>query len=257
MQRHRFFAPPASFEGSAISLSPSESHHLANVVRLKAGDEAFVFDGCGLEYRCSIVESDGKRSRLEVSAALTNRVESPLRLTLAQSLVKGDKFDFVVQKATELGVTSIVPIICDRSDVKIKGDQSSKRRERWERVSLEALKQCGRRTLIEIMDPIGLTQFLDTNFWRADRLAQTVTGHNTPIAFVVAGGRPALEELDAAVSKTQVTAFIGPEGGWSDNEMALFEERQCRLVSLGPRILRTETAAIVALTVLQHTFGDV
>ncbi|HEU4390350.1 MAG TPA: RsmE family RNA methyltransferase, partial [Blastocatellia bacterium] len=99
-------------------------------------------------------------------------------------------------------------------------------------------------------------EFLDRDFWRADRLSQTAAKDNTPIAFVTAGGRPAVEELDAAVSKRAVTALVGPEGGWSEGEMSLFAERQCRIVTLGPRILRTETAAMVALTVIQNNLGD-
>jgi 16S rRNA (uracil1498-N3)-methyltransferase len=256
MQRHRFYASPESFEGTTVTLSSSESHHLTHVLRLKAGDEVFVFDGRGFEYRCTVTHCDGKHSRLETSAALTNHVESPLKVTLAQALAKGEKFDFIIQKATELGAASIVPLVTDRSEVRLKGERSSRRRERWERVSLEAVKQCGRRTLVKITDPIGLRQFLDTSFWRADRLTQPAGKQNTPIVFAESGGKPAVEELDAAVSKREVTALVGPEGGWSENEMALFRERQYRVVTLGPRILRTETAAVVALAVLQHALGD-
>ena len=111
MQRRRFYAPPDSIIGATVMLSREETHHLTRVLRLKPGDEAFVFDGCGREYRCSLVKVEANQARLEVIAELLDAVESPLRLILGQSLTKGEKFDFIVQKATELGVSSIVPLL--------------------------------------------------------------------------------------------------------------------------------------------------
>jgi 16S rRNA (uracil1498-N3)-methyltransferase len=256
MSRHRFYAPPASLTGSTIILSPAESHHLAKVLRLKAGDEVFVFDGCGHEYRCRVLQPAAKAAQLEIAAAMTNRVEPPIRVTLAQSLAKGDKFDLIVQKATELGVAAIVPVVTARSELKLGAEQAGKRLQRWERVSLEALKQSGRRTLVDIHQPVLLRDFLDKTFWRPDRLTQSGDARNTPFVFCEKGGKPLREVLDASVGRSSATAVIGPEGGWSEDELGLFAARECKLVTLGPRILRTETAAIAALAVLFHSLGD-
>ncbi|HXG65690.1 MAG TPA: RsmE family RNA methyltransferase, partial [Blastocatellia bacterium] len=160
MSRRRFYATPEEIAGSRIHLSIEESHHLLRVLRLQIGEEVYVFDGCGQEYRCAIVAAEGKCARLEILDALSDTIESPLRLTLAQALAKGEKFDFIVQKATELGVSAIAPLVTDYTDVKLQAESAAKRLERWRRISLEALKQCGRRRAVEISEPQTLRQFL-------------------------------------------------------------------------------------------------
>ncbi|MEK7830830.1 MAG: RsmE family RNA methyltransferase, partial [Acidobacteriota bacterium] len=149
MQRHRFHALKSQISDSQILLAADEAHHLARVLRLSIGDTVFVFDGEGCEWECEIAGVNKREADLTIIRQLTDEVESPLRLTLAQALVKGDKFDWVVQKATELGVTRIVPLITDHSDVKRAEERAEQKLERWRRISLEALKQCGRRRLVE------------------------------------------------------------------------------------------------------------
>ncbi|HLG14865.1 MAG TPA: 16S rRNA (uracil(1498)-N(3))-methyltransferase [Blastocatellia bacterium] len=244
MARHRFYASPDEFDGSSIDLSTEETHHLAHVLRARLGDELFVFDGCGREFRARFIEA-GKRARLEVIEALTNEVESPLRLTLAQALAKGDKFDLVVQKATELGVSRIVPLMTDNADVKLTAVQAAKRLDRWRRISLEALKQCGRRMLVEIVDVASLESLLNAS--PRDGLVLVLSER---------GGVPVTESIAGLRGASGVSVLVGPEGGWSDRELASMRERRCISVSLGGRILRTETAAIVAVALLQHVVGD-
>ena len=245
MSRRRFYATPDTIDGSTINLSHDETHHLTRVLRLRPGSEVFVFDGCGKEYRCSFLTVKENRARLEISEALSDEVESSVHVTLAHGLAKGEKFDFIVQKATELGVSNIAPLVTDHADVRLSDEKSEKRLDRWRRISLEALKQCGRRRLVEIEPPVALKDFLNVDRTR-----------NTALVFSERGGVSIADALSRAVDKTTVTALVGPEGGWSDEELTLLDERQAIAVTLGPRILRTETAAIVALTLIQHVLGD-
>jgi 16S rRNA (uracil1498-N3)-methyltransferase len=252
MQRRRFYASPAELDGNRVRLSLDESHHLIRVLRLNRGDEVFVFDGYGREYRCKFDKVENQRAVLEIVEALSDEVESPLHLTLAQALAKGEKFDFVVQKATELGVNRIVPIASEHADLKLNREQAEKKVERWQRISLEALKQCGRRRLVEINMPLTLADFLN-----ASREQASGRKSQSPVVyFNERGGLLIKEALDKLVDKGTVMALIGPEGGWSDDEIEFMNERGCLALTLGRRVLRTETAAIVAATLLQHLLGD-
>ena len=163
MARRRFYAPPGNIAASTVSLSADETHHLIHVLRMTPGDEAFVFDGCGREYRCNFRSIKDNRAQLEIADALSDPVESPLHLTLGQALARGEKFDFIVQKATELGVSGIAPLVTRYADVRLDDQQTTKRVERWRRISLEAMKQCGRRKLVEITAPRTIREFIVAN----------------------------------------------------------------------------------------------
>jgi 16S rRNA (uracil1498-N3)-methyltransferase len=252
MQRRRFYAPPDEFDDNRVRLSLDESHHLIRVLRLTPGDEVFVFDGCGKEFLCRFDTVENKRAVLEIVETLNDEVESPLRLTLAQALTKGEKFDFVVQKATELGVSSITGIASEHADLKLNREQAEKRVERWQRISLEALKQCGRRRLVEITAPVTLADFLSESRDETRRNEPA----NATIFFNERGGLPVKDALDKLTGKSTVIALVGPEGGWSDREIELMQAHGCLAVTLGRRVLRTETAALVAATLLQHLLGD-
>ena len=254
MTRRRFYAPPADIEGAVVTLSAEETHHLIRVLRMTPGDEAFVFDGCGREYRSRFRDIQDNRARLDVQHELDDVVESPLRLTLAQALAKAEKFDLIVQKATELGVTSITPLVTRYADVKLDDEQKAKRAERWRRISLEALKQCGRRKLVEIACPRTLGEFLSSSQPSPD------CGSPAPrelLVFSQTGGVTVLEAVAKLSGMSHVVAMIGPEGGWGDDELLLLEECGGTAVTLGPRVLRTETAAVAAITLIQHAIGDV
>lgn len=247
MSRRRFYAAPDDITGSTITLSADETHHLIRVLRLTPGDEAFVFDGCGREYGCVFRSVHEDRARLDVHHELDDAVESPLKLMLAQGLAKGEKFDFIVQKATELGVASIAPLITRYSEVRFAEQPAAKRLERWRRISLEALKQCGRRRLVEIAAPRTLPEFLAVQPMSSDR---------SLLVFNEQGGVPVARALAGISTSSEVVALIGPEGGWSDPEVELLKQSNSTSVTLGRRVLRTETAAIVAVTLIQHLAGD-
>lgn len=257
MARRRFYATPDSIDGSIVTLSADETHHLMHVLRMTPGDPAFVFDGCGNEYKCSFRSFRDTYAQLEIEgAALDDTVESPVDLTLAQALAKGEKFDFIIQKATELGVSRIVPLLTRYADVRLDDQKTSRRVDRWRRISLEAVKQCGRRKLVEITAPSTVPAFIaaaSSSSQKADGLPSVAKG--TLLVFSERGGVALAEALPKALKSSPLVAFIGPEGGWSDDELELLNGFGCKSVTLGPRVLRTETAAIVAVTLIQHAMG--
>src|SRR5215510_6955243 len=254
MSRPRFYAPPTEITGSVITLGPAESHHLSRVLRLRAGDRVSVFDGLGAEYSCRITNSSGNRALLDIVGQLSDEVESPLDLTLAQALAKGEKFDFIVQKATELGVSRITPLMTRYADMRLDERQKISRTERWRRISLESTKQCGRRRLVQITEPLSIYQFMSvvesSNQSAAEKAYQSL------LLFSERGGFGVNEALGEASSSQRVVALVGPEGGWSDDELEALNDYGCKPVTLGPRIMRTETAALVAITLIQHALGD-
>jgi 16S rRNA (uracil1498-N3)-methyltransferase len=272
MAGHRFYAPKDQIDQDGIVLLADEAHHLARVLRLRPGDSVSVFDGQGSTYNCLVTEVKKEAAWLKIlgtdtDAATQDMAESPARIILAQGLAKGDRFDFIVQKATELGVSVIVPLITSYTDVKLDPERADKKLDRWRRISLESLKQCGRSRLVEIDAPTTLTGLLKgfssapsevgVDAGPVDK-AQGAPDSQFPLVLLFSeiGGAPISEALASAVGSPEIVALVGPEGGWSDEELELMSRGGCIAVTLGPRILRTETAAIVALTLIQHRVGD-
>jgi 16S rRNA (uracil1498-N3)-methyltransferase len=244
MQRHRFYTPPTQFTATSVTLDEDEAHHLSRVLRLSEGSRAFVFDGAGNEWECEVARIAKREVELTLLWQLDDAVESPLQLTLAQALIKGDKFDWVVQKATELGATRIVPLITDHSDIRRAEERAEQKLQRWRRIALEALKQSGRRRLVEIAEPMSFTDFC----------AREAARNN--LIFSERGGRSLSEISTGLQGVTQLNICVASEGGWSERELQKAEANDFIAVHLGHRILRTETAAIVAVTLGQHLFGD-
>ena len=205
-----------------IELSGDEAHH-ARVVRVREGEEVEVFDGRGHAARGVVDTIDRERAVIAVGEAIDGR-ESPVAITLAMSIIQLDKFELVLQKATELGARTIVPIITDR--IEVRPERWRGKEERWKRVVFEAVKQCGRAWIPTV---------------------------ETPVPFAEIIGRPGTKivfEADAPAERPDVresvTILIGPEGGFSDDELALARDSGATFLHLGPRRLRAETAAIVA-----------
>jgi 16S rRNA (uracil1498-N3)-methyltransferase len=255
MTRRRFYAPPAAFGPSneSVCLSVEESRHLREVLRLKAGDEAYVFDGEGAEYRCVVADAGRGLSgpaRLDVRERVAPaRAESPLRLRLAVALLKGDKFDLVVQKATELGVARIVPVATTRASVRLRdaGD-ATRRLQRWQRLAIEAAKQSGRARVPALCAPVSFTGLMEELSPAAEARC---------LIFAERGGRRLSETIAAWRARpAELTALVGPEGGWEDGEIMQATAAGCEAVTLGGRILRAETAAIVITALLQYRLGD-
>ena len=256
MQVHRFFALPEVIDNGTIRLTAEESHHLARVLRLREGERVSAFDGLGNEWECEIAAIHKSECRLSILNKLETVVESPLRLTLAQALVKGEKFDLVVQKATELGVSRILPVITEHCEIRISEERSEQRLQRWQRISLGAIKQSGRRRLVEINQPVRFQQFCrglqgEPALIFSEKAGSEKAGPEKSGLEKAGRGLPPL-----AVQDSGLTVVIGPEGGWSDDEIELATSSGLIPVHLGPRILRTETAAITAVTLAQYHYGD-
>lgn len=241
----RFFAPPANFQNSKVILDAVEAKHLREVLRLREGSKVNIFDGDGREFS-AIAEKIGKHEIvLEISGeVMPCAPESPLDLTLAAALLKGEKFDTVVQKACELGVTRIVPLQTKRADVRIKDARDGiKKIERWRRIALESAKQSGRARLMKVDAPVSFEIFITGKegvkilFSERDGLSfESFTGEN-----------PIIKKL---------TAIVGAEGGWEDSEIELARKYSSQIITLGGRILRAETAATTVCALLQNQFGD-
>lgn len=256
MTRRRFHAPPEAFtpDGAEVELSIEESRHLREALRLRAGDEAFVFDGEGREFRCVVSETGRRgadRARLAgLAPAEPPCAESPLELTLAVALLKGEKFDWVAQKATELGAARIVPVLTRRADVRPRDEQDALRRvERWRRLALEACKQSGRARIPTITAPVAfsaLASASNENVVAARLMFAERDGVGLKAAQALMDARP-----------SSIVALVGPEGGWDMEEIAQARQDGWTIITLGGRVLRAETAAITVTALLQHIFGDV
>ncbi|HNG94712.1 MAG TPA: 16S rRNA (uracil(1498)-N(3))-methyltransferase [Acidobacteriota bacterium] len=244
--KHRFFASPEHVLGSTVALSEEESHHAIHVIRLRTGDEVSVFDGCGQEWTATVVMIGRKQVTLELIEKLDDNRESPLELTLAAAQIKADRFEWLLQKAVELGVSRVIPLITTHTEHGVIKQDSPNRRARWARIVLEATKQCGRRQLMELTEPQSFQQVLE-NF--------PLDG--TGVMFVERATDPWFETISQVQAPPQhCLALVGPEGGWSQAELENALQKKFLTVTLGPRILRAETAGIVAATLLQNLWGD-
>jgi 16S rRNA (uracil1498-N3)-methyltransferase len=250
MTRRRFYAPPEALSpGESAPLSAEETRHARDVLRLQRGEEVYVFDGEGQEYRCVIAQLNRDSVKVDVLEQVEPaRLESHLHLTLCVALLKGEKFDLVVQKATELGATRFIPILTNRADVRIRSGEDARRKlMRWQRIALEATKQSGRARLMKIDAPVAFEELIE----RAEQ------GDELRLMFAEREGTSFSEVLkDLQLMPAKAIALIGPEGGWTDGEIDEANENGWRIVTLGGRTLRAETAAIVASTLLQHRCGD-
>jgi 16S rRNA (uracil1498-N3)-methyltransferase len=251
MSRRRFFAPPEAFapESESVVLALDEARHLRDVLRLERGAEVYVFDGAGHEHRCQVEELARGPVKLrvleEVEAA---RQESPLDLRLAVALLKGEKFDWVVQKATELGAMRVVPVMTKQADVRLRDEQDGARRvARWQRIALEAAKQSGRARVPTIAAPLSFVSLIEAS----------TTDEEQRVMFSEREGATLSAMLEKAPARVKAaTALVGPEGGWTDEEIEQAQAASWRIVTLGGRTLRAETAALAAATLLQHAWGD-
>jgi 16S rRNA (uracil1498-N3)-methyltransferase len=234
--------------GATVELPAPAASHVTRVLRLRAGDALTLFNGRGGEYAATLARPAAQgHARAEVGAHAAVERESPLALTLLQAVARGERMDLVVQKATELGVTRIVPLATERSVVRLDERQAAKRLEHWRGIAIAACEQCGRNRLPRID---AITDF--------DRLADATHG----LALGDTGPRLMLEPnapapLAAFAARlTAATLLIGPEGGLSEREAALARRAGFAACRLGPRVLRAETAPLVALAALQLLAGD-
>jgi 16S rRNA (uracil1498-N3)-methyltransferase len=252
MPRRRFYAPPDAFApgGLSVTLGTEETRHLRDVLRLGRGDEVFVFDGEGKEYACVVDQIGRDAAALGVSAEVAPlRPESSLRLTLGVALLKGEKFDLIAQKATELGVERIVPVVTKLADVRLRDEHdAARRRARWARIAVEAAKQSGRARVPHVAAPVTFQALIES---------ATTGDEGWHLIFSERDGRGLVETItQPARGEQRVVALVGSEGGWTDEEIAQANEAGWSVVTLGGRTLRAETAAIAITALLQHLMGD-
>jgi 16S rRNA (uracil1498-N3)-methyltransferase len=233
----RAFVSQGAAPGATVTLDPEESHHVARVLRLKRGDPLSVFDGAGREWAATIEELARDRVTVLAGAELSDRVEAPLRIVIFQALVRPEKLEWVLQKGTELGVAAFRLIASERVEAP---PPSPSRLTRYARILLESCKQSGRR------DVPGL----------AVGDLETPGEGVVAIVLALAEGTATLGEVLAGPAPSEVWLAVGPEGGFTDDEIAGLTARGWRAASLGPRVLRTETAGAVAAAIVLHKWGD-
>ena len=240
MSGPRIYTPLPITVGQPIALDEQAVTHLVRVLRMQDGDSFRLFNGDGAEYQAQLSVVSKKAADGTVTAELRRDQPLALNLHLGQVMSKGDKMDFTIQKATELGISDITPLTSERCDVRLKGERIDKKLEHWQRVAISACEQSGRNTVPVIHEPMSLQEWL--NQVKAEKKL-LLHPHNQ-------------QPLNDSERPQSVALLVGPEGGFSDLEVSQCQTHGFDGLLLGPRILRTETAALTALSVLQYVWGD-
>jgi 16S rRNA (uracil1498-N3)-methyltransferase len=242
MRDIRVFTDQPLTTGEEVMLDTIASRHLATVLRLKAGHRISLFNGQGGEFLATLSECNSKQVTASITDFTDTERESPLRIHLGIGMSRGDRMDWVIQKATEVGVTEISPLYTERTEVKLKGDRAEKKLRHWQQVSISASEQSYRNQVPVIHPPITVNQWLSS----VEAEKKLVLHHRSQHSISELG-----EQQTASVA-----LLIGPEGGLSTDEIKRAEECCFMPLTLGPRVLRTETAPVVAISILQSLWGD-
>ena len=240
MRITRLFTDQPLAGGASVSLDGDAARHLGRALRARVGDSVTLFNGDGREFTACIQEISKRSIVAEVGEATEPATESPVKTEIGLCLSKGDRFDWAIQKATEMGVGKVVPLLSERVDFTIPADRLEKRRSHWQQIVISACEQSGRAVIPLVQEPTSLPHWLST-----------VEADCKLVLDPVATG----SELDD--QPAHIALLIGPEGGLSPSELALASESGFTAIQLGPRILRTETAPLVALSVLGARWGDI
>lgn len=240
MRSIRVYQPGPLRANSRIELEGSAANHVSRVLRLREGADLTLFDGSGGEFPATLARVEKRRVEVQLHEQLEREAESPLAITLVQGISKGERMDYAVQKATELGVRCIVPVETDHGVVSLDEARWEKKRIHWERVAVSACEQSGRNRIPDVAPVTSLRQWLSAG----------PAGLGLFLDPIEAGS---IAEL---TPEEEITLIIGPEGGLSEEERRLAAAQGYRGIRLGPRVLRTETAAVTALSVLQARWGD-
>jgi 16S rRNA (uracil1498-N3)-methyltransferase len=278
---HRFYIAPEEWDPGVLALRGAEAHHARNVLRMKRGDKAVLFNGRGREITAEVVDlstgrvrPDGGFARDQIRLRKLDEAETPrlrCRITLGQAIPKGKNMDLIVQKAVELGAAEIAPLISERTIVDLDPREAEQKRAKWRQVAIEAAKQCGQNWLPEIDSPRKLKDFFGrfpsgvaSGSPRHESVRQEATVHGDVTAFdlrLIGSLQPDAQHLKRILADYQsahgrqpgsVLVLIGPEGDFTPAELALAKSQWCLPITLGPIILRVETAAIYCLSVLAY-----
>jgi 16S rRNA (uracil1498-N3)-methyltransferase len=245
----RFFVPRSLDNQHEITMSGSEAHHMWHVLRLRSGDRVTIFDGVGNECDGEIIGQNRQTVTVRILESRRPRHEPSLPLIMGQSLVKGDKMDFIIQKATEMGVSSVIPFVSLRSVSRLEGPRMEKRLIRWRRIAVESSKQCGRMIPMDVEQVMSFHEILG---WSG--------GHAVRI-ILWEGAQNRLKSLLRGTGVRNIRAhgvvfLVGPEGGFSEAEVKQAEKAHFTPASLGARILRAEAAGLSLISILQYEWGD-
>ncbi len=243
---HRFYIPPENWRTDALVLHDSEAHHCRNVLRLESGDKVVLFNGRGSEITAEIISTDGR----EVSLREVTAVQTPAlrcRITLGQAIPKGKNMDLIVQKAVEIGAAEIAPILSDRTVVRLDEESASSKQSKWQTVAIEAAKQCGQNWLPKVRTPQTLAQFFETRRQFDLQLIGSLQSDAMHLKKILE--QYAAERGDRPAS---VLMLVGPEGDFTPAELSLARRHGCRPITLGPIVLRVETASIYCLSILSY-----
>ncbi len=228
--------------GQELVLPEATTNHVVRVLRLQAGEVFHLFNGDGFDYPTEILTLEKRGARARVAERLPVATESPLRIHLYQSIARGEKMDFILQKATELGVHAFTPMVSDRTEVKLDGERSDKKLAHWQGVVRSACEQCGRARVPTVHEPVAINRIAP-----ADGPRQ---------AFFLQPGAGRRIDTLAIDRELELSLAIGPEGGFTERDLHLLGTAGFSGLALGPRILRTETAGIALVAALQSRFGD-
>lgn len=241
MRNPRIYQSSPLSNNSTVNLSTDAFGHVVRVLRLSDGDTITLFNGSGDDFSATLTNVSKKSAQAVITAINPINNESPLTLHLGQGISRGDRMDFTLQKSVELGVSVITPLFTERCGVKLTGDRLTKKLEQWQKIVIAACEQSGRSKVPEVMAPITLTQWLEQ---QTDALKINL---HPKAQHTIMGLTP---------QTNNIRLLIGPEGGLSDEEIAAAKNAEFIDVLIGPRILRTETAALTAITALQCRYGD-
>ncbi|MFK8028889.1 MAG: 16S rRNA (uracil(1498)-N(3))-methyltransferase [Gammaproteobacteria bacterium] len=244
MNQHRVFCTTRLKENTPLTLDGQRAHYLGHVLRIRVDDTVVLFDGSGPEFTANVTSVSRKKVELTVGSAHTTNTDSPLKVVLIQSLLRGERMDFCVQKATELGVTTIAPVFTERTVFKIPKERAEKRRQHWQAIAVSACEQSGRTVIPDVLPPQNLMA------------AVTAAAPDSPVLVLDPWADACPLPSVSPAPKERVAVCIGPEGGYSDHELESLRTAGAISVTCGPRVLRSETAGIVAVAACQMLWGD-
>ncbi len=245
---HRFVVSQKDIENGCIIITGDDLKHLRQVLRLGTGDKIGAFDGLGMEYEAQLTEVSKDRAVAVILSSFEAQSEPATRVTLFQGLPKGDKMDLIIQKAVELGVHKIVPVITQRTVVQLDKKSKEKKAERWSKIAREAAKQCHRAYVPEVAIPEDF-----------DKILEEFKNYDSTVMFYEGTVKKCLKELLKCYTINKIkdiALLIGPEGGFTELEVEKCRTAGIDIVSLGKRILRTETAAITSLSIIMYEMGE-
>ena len=241
MRKTRIFVDQQLQEGKALMLPDEAAHHVARVLRLRTGHALILFDGRGGEYEAEISSVEKRFVEVLINEYREVDKESPIRITLVQGISRGQKMDFILQKAVELGVERIVPVMTEHGNVRLDDQRQQKKIGHWQGVIVGACEQSGRNKIPELVAPIGFDEWLSLD---------------SGVTKLIMNPESGVSLAKLSKPKGSVVVLVGPEGGFSDDEIKKAGAAGYQDINIGPRILRTETAALVAISACQVLWGD-